>query len=330
MPHDTSLEAALLRMINLFMYSSHSNAARRRFETATGLLLPRSGIETLNVLARGPRGANELAKALRTDSTQSSRTVAALVRQGFVIKARGTDDRRQVVLKLSDSGDALMHQWQMSWKTELQRPLDTWNHEDVETLTEWLQCASTRLTTVMEAHAGPDLVDFDSSDLDATPYPRQAPIAKSEAARCTASIAEIVYLVGRANFEDVLRAVEVTLTPSQYFALADIQRFSPTTISDLASRLDLEQSAASRAVSTLDQQGLITREPNGADRRSKQLTATPAGIDLLVRSQTARLDDLRKLFSDIKRQVGRRYAELTERYLDDVLRTADVAAGRYL
>ena len=320
-----SLESALLRMIDLFAFSSHSNAARRRYETATGVLLPRSGIETLDILARGPRPANDLAVALRTDPTQSSRRVASLVRQGFLAKNRGTDDRRQVVLALTDAGERLVHRWQTSWLTELRRPLDTWAAEDVETLTEWLRSACTRLTPMMAAHVDTDLVSPGRTEVFALPA-----TSRREVTECLAVIADIVYLVGRTDFEETLRSVEVDLTAPQYFVLSDIHTLGPTTVSALAGRLDLEQSAASRAVSALHQQALIDRTPDGADGRSRQLTVTETGARLLDFAHRNRLEDLHGLFADIDSHIAKRLAQLTDRYLDDLLETADVAAGRYL
>lgn len=312
-------------MIDLFAFSSHSNAARRRYETATGVLLPRSGIETLDILARGPRPASELAVALRTDPTQSSRRVAGLVRQGFVSKKRGDGDRRRVVLALTDRGERLVQRWQTSWLTELRRPLDTWETDDVDALTEWLRCACTRLTPTMAKHVDSDLVTPGRTDIFSLPA-----TPRSEVAECLAVIADIVYLVGRADFEETLRAVDVALTAPQYFALADIQTFGPTTVSALGGRLDLEQSTASRSVTALHQQALVERTPDGADGRSRRLTVTPAGAHLLESAHQARLADLRRLFADVDAKAAARYASLTDRYLDDLLATADVAAGRYL
>jgi DNA-binding MarR family transcriptional regulator len=67
----------------------------------------------------------------------------------------------------------------------------------------------------------------------------------------------------------------------------------PTRTSDLAGELELDASTVSRQASALEQQGLITRSQDAADRRAWLLSVTPAGAELLTTSLTRREEAIR-------------------------------------
>lgn len=78
------------------------------------------------------------------------------------------------------------------------------------------------------------------------------------------------------------------LTPSQERALRTIARTEPVRIVHLAARLDIVPRSATTVVDALEQQGLVTRDPDPVDRRSVLVSLSPAGRDRIRRIQQSR------------------------------------------
>jgi DNA-binding MarR family transcriptional regulator len=90
---------------------------------------------------------------------------------------------------------------------------------------------------------------------------------------------------------DYVRAVgELELSLTQLRALHvlayDVEQ---TSLKDLADRLGLSLPTVSRSVDGLVQRGLVTRAEDAADRRMKQVRATPTAPELLERLTELRL-----------------------------------------
>ena len=82
------------------------------------------------------------------------------------------------------------------------------------------------------------------------------------------------------QFRDRNRAGTGGLSVNQCYALESIERLGPLTLNELAARLALDKSSASRIVSSLEKAGLVRRSTLGTDARALQLEATPAGAEL--------------------------------------------------
>ncbi|MGV9709078.1 MarR family winged helix-turn-helix transcriptional regulator [Gordonia sp. NPDC003424] len=318
------MAVALLRFVDLLAFASHSNAKRRRFETATGLLVPRSGIETLDILARRPHTAKQLSAVLRIDLTQSSRQVARLVRAGLVAKGRSDADGRLVVLELTDHGRSVVRRWQTSWLIEMRRPLDGWRDTTIATFTRWMSLVLERLgPTIADDPAVPLLSSTDSPDLT-------APLTgRTVVDDCLRVIGDLVYLFGREDFDAFLRDSGVDIDRQRFFVVQDVGLFGPTTISELAARLDIEQSRASRTVTALTDDGML-RKQIGGDGRERRLVLSEQGAAALDDVREKRLGLLRSAFDDLPDAMRAKYATLTERYLDELMATSDNAARRYI
>lgn len=92
------------------------------------------------------------------------------------------------------------------------------------------------------------------------------------------------------------------LEPLEHQAL--IQIFgadAPLRVNEVAQRLDIPAAFASRLVKSLDERGLVCREPSDLDRRTTLVTATEDGQRLLV---------------DIDTQVQRRVAAFQDQLSD--------------
>ena len=76
------------------------------------------------------------------------------------------------------------------------------------------------------------------------------------------------------------------LSPSLTAALATVERCGPLTPSELAHAERVRRPTITRALTRLEEAGLITRTPDPADRRSTLLAITPAGVALLAEGRT--------------------------------------------
>ena len=66
-------------------------------------------------------------------------------------------------------------------------------------------------------------------------------------------------------------------TSTQCLILTEVGRNGPMTLANLGRRLGLDKGWLSRAVETLVQEGLLTKELGAADRRTIQIALSPAG-----------------------------------------------------
>lgn len=75
--------------------------------------------------------------------------------------------------------------------------------------------------------------------------------------------------------------------PSMSAALVTIARFGPLTPSELATREGIQRPSATRVVGRLEEEGLIVREQDPADRRSSRVRVTETGTAFIeeVRSR---------------------------------------------
>src|ERR1700710_2456599 len=72
------------------------------------------------------------------------------------------------------------------------------------------------------------------------------------------------------------------LSPTQGAALNTIACHGPLTPSELAAREQIQRPTATRVLTRLEEAGLIARTADPADRRSRLVSATPSGIELLA------------------------------------------------
>ena len=82
-------------------------------------------------------------------------------------------------------------------------------------------------------------------------------------------------------YDEALRPVGILV--SQLPILTVVNEFGSLTIGELADKLMMDRSTLSRNLKPLEKRGLVSILP-GQDRRSREVTLTPAGYDILVRS----------------------------------------------
>jgi DNA-binding MarR family transcriptional regulator len=75
-----------------------------------------------------------------------------------------------------------------------------------------------------------------------------------------------------------------------FTALAIVHRHGPVRISDVAHRLNIDLSVASRQIAALEAAGHIERAPDEDDRRARRVTVTEAGARALKESHRRMVD----------------------------------------
>ena len=85
------------------------------------------------------------------------------------------------------------------------------------------------------------------------------------------------------------------LTVAQFEALAHIRNFEPITQSELAAGLTVSGGGISRMLARLESEGLIAREQ---DWKTKHISLTPKGRDLLERAFPSQQKQQASLFDD--------------------------------
>jgi MarR family transcriptional regulator, 2-MHQ and catechol-resistance regulon repressor len=117
------------------------------------------------------------------------------------------------------------------------------------------------------------------------------------------------------------------LSVTQCHALEVIAGHGPLSMNELAARLFLDKSTTSRVVDALERKELAVREANPSDRRALRLSATPAGVDLLVRIRQDVIRDEKLLLAEFEPAVRREMARLIARLARAAAARVDTTGG---
>ena len=82
----------------------------------------------------------------------------------------------------------------------------------------------------------------------------------------------------------------VPVPANAIFALSAVVRHGPMRLGELAERLELQQSRASKEVRRLVEAGLVQQAPDPTDRRATLVTATEDGVTACKRWRVANLE----------------------------------------
>jgi DNA-binding MarR family transcriptional regulator len=110
-------------------------------------------------------------------------------------------------------------------------------------------------------------------------------------------IVRAIYAVGSVNRELLRRAVPEH-APAGLQALAVLARTDASRVSEVADRLRIDLSVASRQISALESSGWVAREPDPADRRAQSLRVTDAGQTVLEDTRTRMVDAYAHVMQD--------------------------------
>ncbi|HEX2094507.1 MAG TPA: MarR family transcriptional regulator [Longimicrobiaceae bacterium] len=112
------------------------------------------------------------------------------------------------------------------------------------------------------------------------------------------------------QFRDRDRICCYDVSVTQCYALEAVVLEGPLTLNELAARLYLDKSTASRVVDALERKGYVERAASPEDRRALRLVTTPAGRELHARIERDLLEGERRLLADFAPEVRQAMARL--------------------
>lgn len=87
------------------------------------------------------------------------------------------------------------------------------------------------------------------------------------------------------------------ISPSHFRALGVLLQRGPMRPGDLSDQLHIAPRSVTEVVDTLQERGLVERQPDPTDRRATQLVLTPAGHEIGQAIRTARTADAERFFA---------------------------------
>jgi DNA-binding MarR family transcriptional regulator len=118
----------------------------------------------------------------------------------------------------------------------------------------------------------------------------------------------------------------VALDRAAYAALCRVHEAGPLRLSELATRMGVDASTASRQVQQLERAGLVGRVGDPADRRASLLELTAEGDRVLARMRQARRASLARVLAGWSAAEQRTLAAALTRLVDDLERVTGVRA----
>lgn len=127
--------------------------------------------------------------------------------------------------------------------------------------------------------------------------------------------------------ERLQRALGLALSETNLGTLGLVQRQGPIAVSEVARRLEVDLSNASRQLRALEDQGLLTRSVDPTDRRVARVAVTAAGRRVLERARAVALNDYAVALDDWSDRDRERLAELLDRFRLALLDTEPDESG---
>ena len=138
------------------------------------------------------------------------------------------------------------------------------------------------------------------------------------------ALSELVRVV---QFRDRDRACCYDVSVSQCYALDAVADLGPLTVNDLAARLYLDKSTASRLADGLEQKGYLARERDPEDGRIVRLRATEAGVSLRKRIEDDLCVEYAELLADVPQDVRGAMTRLLRRLAGSFAERVDASGG---
>jgi DNA-binding MarR family transcriptional regulator len=127
--------------------------------------------------------------------------------------------------------------------------------------------------------------------------------------------------------ERLQRALGLSLSETNLGTLQLVQRHGPVAVSEVARRLEVDLSNASRQVRVLEDQGLVTRSADPDDRRVARVAITAAGRRVLERVRAVALNDYAVALDDWSARDRTQLADLLDRFRTALLATEPDESG---
>lgn len=129
------------------------------------------------------------------------------------------------------------------------------------------------------------------------------------------------------QFRDRDRICCYDVSVTQCYALETVIRRGPLSLNELAARLYLDKSTASRVAGALERKGYVQRSRSSEDGRVLQLKATSAGAALHARIESDILERERRLLAQFPSEVRQSMAQLIGELARASASRIDTSAG---
>ncbi|WP_164860654.1 MarR family transcriptional regulator [Rhodococcus sp. X156] len=308
------LERITIGLVNAVAYSSSSRFHARLFSSATNLVLPSADIRFLEHLrGRGQVATSSIATAIGIDISQASRQASRLEALGHVVRTADPADRRRTLVALSAETSAVLDRWLLTWAADYARPVADWPEADRTDLAAWFtlvhRCLARSLPQVASSNAAEHWRSLISTDA----YP---PATRELLA---ATIGLVSWVAQSGGYSELLATLDAPITQHDYLTMRLISRFGPLSLIDVAERMAIDPSQASRRARRLTELGLVTRAVNARDRRSNLVQVSAAGADLERRVRSRQLSLFRWVLEPVSDTQRTRLTPLTSRYVTRLL-----------
>ena len=127
--------------------------------------------------------------------------------------------------------------------------------------------------------------------------------------------------------ERLQRALGLSLSETNLGVLRMVRRHGPIAVSEVARRLEVDLSNASRQLRALEDQGLVTRTVDPSDRRVARVAVTAAGRRVLDRARAVALNDYAVALDDWSARDRAQLAGLLDRFRVALLATEPDESG---
>lgn len=127
--------------------------------------------------------------------------------------------------------------------------------------------------------------------------------------------------------ERLQRALGLSLSETNLGTLRLVQRQGPIAVSEVARRLEVDLSNASRQLRALEDQGLVTRTVDPDDRRVARVALTTPGRRVLDRARAIALNDYAVALDDWSARDRAQLADLLDRFRSSLLATEPDESG---
>jgi DNA-binding MarR family transcriptional regulator len=114
--------------------------------------------------------------------------------------------------------------------------------------------------------------------------------------------------------ERLQRALGLGVSETNLGALRFVERHGPIAVTEIARRLEIDQSNASRQVRALEEQGLVARTVDPDDRRVARVGITATGRRVLAKVRAVALNDYAVALEDWSPRDRAQLAELLDRF----------------
>ncbi len=309
-----TLERVTLRLINQISFLATSRSHTRSAAAFTGLDLPPSDLRLLELLSGRPATATSMiAQDLRIDLAQASRQAAQLEAAGHLVRSVDPTDRRRTLIELSAPTGELLDRWLLSWAGEYVEPLAAWEASDVADLSEWIALVRTRLAEALPHSPGTWAADRWEELDDGT--------RDSESRSFVVAMIGLVSWVSQSGgFGDLLESINSPINVLGLTTLRVIEHRGPMSVTEVAERLAVDPSQASKRLRQLTDARLLDRAVDGFDRRSNLIRVSRRGANFLAKIERVQLEGFEMLVEDVDRAQRERWTPLMEQYCESLLR----------